>query len=498
MFRRRQGYSKAHFRNISRRVNTATVGTHVARHSRHASHHPSGDKLEFSSHKRTARAHRGEIHQVLPNTSSRESSRAHLRRVGQLDLTAKATRRSKRKGVFIGVIVLALIVAVVASVSTFTYVGSVSSKMALGDDAVQSQLVAPAAGAPYYVLLAAPFADAGADDMQADLMILARIDQANKQVTLVNIPPNMEVAQSDGQFRPIRETYMAGGDSAIIKEVATFAGIPIAHYMKIDSVGLKTIVDALGGISLDVTEEVDDPNAGSEYIARGTQTLNGEQALTFCRARNFSKGTQTREANQLAFTVALSNKLLAVGTAALPATIDTLSTCIKTDYSAADLTGLVEAMRGIDGASIHTAQVPGSIYVNSDHERLFTVSSTGWKQMMSDIDGGQNPATAQAVPVESDPKSFTITVRNGSSVTGIAAETAARLIAAGFQVPETGNADSPVYGETLVIYKDPAKADAANSVVAALGGGRATDASTFYTFNTDILVMIGKDYAPIK
>ncbi|MEG0845389.1 MAG: LytR C-terminal domain-containing protein, partial [Raoultibacter sp.] len=93
---------------------------------------------------------------------------------------------------------------------------------------------------------------------------------------------------------------------------------------------------------------------------------------------------------------------------------------------------------------------------------------------------------------------FTITVRNGSDVTGLAAETAALLSGAGFQVSETGNAESPVYTETLVVYKDPAKADAANAVVAALGSGRATDLSTFYTFSTDVLVMIGKDYAPRK
>ncbi|MEF9841773.1 MAG: LCP family protein [Raoultibacter sp.] len=499
MFGRRKGFSKSHFRNISRRVNTATLGSHVAKQPRRAGLQGSRDQLDFASRKRTNRALRGEINQVLPTTSSRESNRAHSRRVGQLNLADKATRHSKRKGIIIGVVVLLLITLAVAGVSTFTYVGSVSSKMALEGDSARSALVAPAPSDPYYLLLAAPFADAGTDDQQVDLMILARIDQAKKQVTLVCVPPNMEVTLRDGKTHPLREAYGFGGDAEVISRVSSFAGVPIAHYVKTSAAGLISLVDGLGGITVSVTEEVDDPQAGSDYIARGTQTLNGQQALTFCRARNFVKGAQTREDNQLAFTVALADKLLAVNTAALPATIDMLADCIKTDYSATDITGLIESMRGLDSQTIYTARVPGSTYVNADQKRLFTASSAGWKTMMEAVGAGKDPATSQTAAASSvDPQSFTITVRNGSDVTGLAAETTTFLTNAGFKVTETGNAESPVYTETLVIYKDAARSGAAQAVAGALGGGRVTDASSFYTFNTDILVMIGKDYTPTK
>ncbi|MEG0476661.1 MAG: LCP family protein [Raoultibacter sp.] len=502
MFGRRPGFSKGHSRRVSRRVKSATVGTHVSRPAqrpRHAAPAAMPDQLDFSSRKRTARARRGEINQVVPNTASRESRKAYAHRVGQLDLTAKATRSAKRKGIVVGVILLVLLAAIVGLVVTFTYINSVSSKMALDDDAARSALVAPAAGKPYYTLLAAPFAQAGSDDVQADMLMLARIDTAGKQVTLVSIPPNMETTLSDGEVRPIREAQGVGGDAEVIKTVASFAGVPISHYVKIDEAGLKSLVDALGGVSVAVPEEVDDPLAGSDYLAPGTQTLNGNQAFTFCRARNYLEGTQTREANQRLFMAALAEKLLAVNTTSLPAVVDTLSTCIKTDYSAADITGLIEGMRGLDAAAIYSAAVPGSSYIDVDKQRLFTTSATAWKTLMATVEAGGDPAQKQQVaPSTVDPKSFTITVRNGSDVTGLAAETAALLSGAGFQVSETGNAESPVYTETLVVYKDPAKADAANAVVAALGSGRATDLSTFYTFSTDVLVMIGKDYAPRK
>ncbi|MEG1751026.1 MAG: LCP family protein [Raoultibacter sp.] len=501
MFGRRTGFSKGHSRRVSRRVKSATLGTHVARpaHSTHqASHRNTSEQLDFSSHKHRDRARRGEINQVVPNTSSRESHKAYSHRVGQLDLAKKVRRRSKRNSIIVGVILLAVVVAVVGATTTLTYINSVSSKMSLDNDAARSALSAAKVNEPSYTLLAAPFSPAGSEEVQADMLMLARIDVTGKQVTLIAIPPNTEVTLSNGEVRPLRDAYGVAGDAEVIGAVASFAGVPISHYVKIDEEGLKTLVDALGGVTVEVTEEVDDPLAGSDYLAKGTQTLNGEQSFTFCRARNYAQGTQTREANQLIFASALANKLLTVNTAALPAMVDTLSVCIKTDYSAADITALIEAMRGLAPEAIHVANVPGSTYLNADKQRLFTVSASAWKTLMETVNAGGDPAQRATAPVVVDPKSFTIAVRNGSNVTGLAGETAALLTGDGFQVSETGNAESPVYTETLVVYKDPAKADAANAVVAALGCGRATDLNAFYAFETDVLVMIGKDYAPRK
>ena len=66
----------------------------------------------------------------------------------------------------------------------------------------------------------------------------------------------------------------------------------------------------------------------------------------------------------------------------------------------------------------------------------------------------------------------------------------------GFNVTDVGNADSQVYEETLVVYKDEDKAACAQAVVDAMGVGRTTNASAYYSFDSDVLVMIGRDYAP--
>ena len=96
-----------------------------------------------------------------------------------------------------------------------------------------------------------------------------------------------------------------------------------------------------------------------------------------------------------------------------------------------------------------------------------------------------------------DPASFTITVRNGAGITGAAQQMADQLAAGGFVVDEVGNTDSPAYDETLIIYKDEANEAAAQTVAAALTSGRVVNGGDYYSFDTDVLVVLGSDWKPL-
>ena len=95
-----------------------------------------------------------------------------------------------------------------------------------------------------------------------------------------------------------------------------------------------------------------------------------------------------------------------------------------------------------------------------------------------------------------DPGSFTIAVRNGAEITGGAAQMTDTLKGFGFDVIETGNMDTYAYKETLVVYNDDAFEAAAETVVKSLGIGRTVAGAGFYTFDTDVLVVLGKDWKP--
>ena len=169
---------------------------------------------------------------------------------------------------------------------------------------------------------------------------------------------------------------------------------------------------------------------------------------------------------------------------------------MKTDWKASDITALVEALRGMDVSSVAKVQLPGYVSTNNEGQTEFTESSSWSTALDSFKNNGTVEASSGVDTSGVDPASFTIIVRNGGGITGAAANFASILTEQGFQVTDTGNADSQVYEETLVIYKDDAKEACAQAVVDAMGTGRITNASAYYSFDSDVLVMIGRDYMP--
>ena len=485
---------REHSRRISRDVHRSTLGSHAGGSvgGRHANY---GSDLHFSSRRKSARANSGLISVVTPNTTSGEDRRQYSRRVAQLDFSKRAMRRDRARRIGLIVGILVVIAIVVGGVTAFTYVSSVSSRMSLDDRDARALLVAPEAGQPYYALVAGVFAEAGGQD-KADALLLARVDTANRQLSLLSLPPNVQVQDSSGASCFLSDVYASEGDAGVISAVSRLAGVSVSHYIRVDAEGFVRMVDAVGGITVDVKEEVDDPYAGSIYIAPGEQTLSGEQALVYARARNYADSTVQRQDGQLEIAAALAQKVLDLGTTGLPGFVDALSDCIKTDYSAADVTSLVEAMRGMDAGSVSTAHAPGYVSTNNEGVLEFTKSSSWDASLDSYRQGG---AVEQSSTVDSsgvDPGSFTVIVRNGGGITGAAANFAELLGSQGFNVIDVGNADSQVYDETLVVYKDEDKAASAQAVVDAMGVGRTTNASAYYSFDSDVLVMIGRDYAP--
>ena len=97
--------------------------------------------------------------------------------------------------------------------------------------------------------------------------------------------------------------------------VSKLTGVDISHYAEVDMDGLSAIVDAIGGVEVEVPLEIDDEDAGG-YVPAGWQTLDGEHALIVCRSRNSYVETAAapdlmRAANQRMVLSAIAHKVLA-------------------------------------------------------------------------------------------------------------------------------------------------------------------------------------------
>ena len=98
------------------------------------------------------------------------------------------------------------------------------------------------------------------------------------------------------------------------------------------------------------------------------------------------------------------------------------------------------------------------------------------------------------------PSSFTVSVQNGTTIEGAASAMADLLKSEGFKVGDVGNAENPVFEGTIVVYRggDENGLARAKTVIDAIGVGRPVDGDAYYSFNSDILLIIGADNKPMS
>ena len=383
--------------------------------------------------------------------------------------------------------------------------GSVSGAMSIDDEDVKSALTAQAEDAPaYYVLVTCLVDDrkSGTNPMEgelnmanalADSAMLVRVEPDAKKISVLNIPTNMTVSVEGVNGRHmLRNLPQLGGEAAFIRAVSDFAGVPITHYLRTDERGLAAMIDAAGGVRVNVTEAVDDPDFSSIVLDVGEQDLDGQQAVTYAHSDNFADQVTTRATHQLQLLEVMLNAAHNRSGFGYLSFIDEVSKDIKTDMDIQALEDMTNAF--CENETYYTAVVPGSETI-SDGVTYFSANSTNWPTMQRHYSEGNEP-TIKMDTSGIDKSKLDLVVLNGSGVTGLANEVTAKLEAAGYTVAETGNAEAYVYDETLVVYRSEDDKLAAEAIVQDLGIGRAVAGSVYYNMHSDLQVVVGKDWKP--
>ena len=464
---------------------------------------------------------------------ARTGDRPSVHRVSQAEYSQRR-KRAKRKRVALIVLAAVLVLCLGGAGAAFAYYQVLSGNIhdGIGDDLRaalgQTDNPQPYEGDPFYMLLmgtdgssdrAASDEYAG-DQFRSDSMMLTRVDPQSKKVTLVSLHRDTLVDMGENGQQKLNAAHSIGGAAYTVETVSKLAGVPITHYAEINFDGFKDIVDALGGVEVDVPMTIDDEDAGG-HVDEGLQTLNGDQALILCRARHayddFGDGDRYRAANQRLVLSAIAKKVLTSDVGTMVGTVQALSQYVTTDFEIADILSIAQSMRGLDPEKdIYTAMEPTtSSYINGGwYEYL---DAKAWKTMMSRVDQGLPPteedeidATSGTVlastgsgaiegekaatpPPDNSPKSSTVVVKNGNGLAGAGAEAAEKLAARGYTV-DTGNADSFDYSQTIVIYDRGDQATEAREIANAIGVGKAQQNNGDYLFEGDFLVVLGADW----
>ena len=127
----------------------------------------------------------------------------------------------------------------------------------------------------------------GIKHQQADAIKLVSVDYDDQKVNIVS--PARELLVYVGgdvqRIEKINDVFAYGGDALQLETVNSAFDLDFEKYISFDYEALKAAVDALGGVDIDLTQaEIDQTSRplGIKGTA-GTYTLNGEQAVKYCR-----------------------------------------------------------------------------------------------------------------------------------------------------------------------------------------------------------------------
>ena len=208
--------------------------------------------------------------------------------------------------------------------------------------------------------------DERSDDIgRSDTLMVATIDPVKNETSLLSIPRDTRVAIPRNGYDKINAAYAYGGEKLTQRTVEDFLGIRIDHYVIINIHAFQKIVDAIGGIDINVEKRMyyedpwDDDGGLIIDLRPGMQHMDGKTAVTYVRYRD-EDGDIGRVKRQQKFMRACVD---AVTTPAilprLPGIISSVIDSVKTDLSVRQMLEFIGTLKESQAKGLRTEMVPG-------------------------------------------------------------------------------------------------------------------------------------------
>jgi polyisoprenyl-teichoic acid--peptidoglycan teichoic acid transferase len=324
---------------------------------------------------------------------------------------------------------------------------------------------------------------------RTDTLLLFVADRATPHVAMISVPRDLWVSVPGHGEERINAAYELGGSQIAKQTVSNVLGQRVDRYLLIGLQGVRDIVDAVGGVDVDVAQPIhDDAYPTDDYgtisvdIPAGRQHMDGETALQYARTRHQDNdfGRIARQQQVLgAVRTALLNplnwpRIPAVGLAA--------QRSITTDLSPLDGIAIAAAVLRDPGE-------PDRLVI--DTSLVNPVLGDGGAALL-EARPELRPAVARFLGSSGGaPISATVEVLNGAGVAGLARSTAERLTQRGFTIANVGDAAAS-QAQTIIQVRPEARR-AADDVASALGVPRSRITEVSNLSGADIRVVLGAD-----
>lgn len=188
---------------------------------------------------------------------------------------------------------------------------------------------------------------------QSDTIIIAAINSNTKEVRLASVYRDTTVRHADDKIRKANYAYYTGGPKDAINMLNRNFDLDIQDYVTVDFRALADVVDLVGGIELEVTD--DEAKEMNKYVREtgkvagkevhklksgGTYTMDGVQAVTYARIRKNVGGDYKRTERQQIVIKKVVEKAKGMDLATINKIINKVFPQISTSFSLADMVGL--------------------------------------------------------------------------------------------------------------------------------------------------------------
>ncbi len=190
-----------------------------------------------------------------------------------------------------------------------------------------------------------------------DVIMVAQLNLETGEVNILQIPRDTYVGTDVSSTGKINAVYGKSGMEGLAQVIYDRFKLPVDHYVNVIMDGFIRIVDAVGGVEIDVQESF---TLEGYTFKPGLQTLNGIQAEKFVRERHSRPGSDIGRMNaQRQFLSAMFKKFKSLSLDQITSLVPVVMEEVTTDLNVKTVLSLAQVALKINEDDIHFYTVPG-------------------------------------------------------------------------------------------------------------------------------------------
>jgi len=330
-------------------------------------------------------------------------------------------------------------------------------------------------------------------DGLSDTMLLLRFNPQTEQLVVLSLPRDTRTYVR-GRLTKLNEANRDGGPALAAESVSDLlGGIAIDRYVRINVQGVEKLVDALGGVTVDVPKDMkyqDDSQHLYINLKAGEQQLNGDQALQFLRFRYDSNGDIGRiQRQQMLMRAVVEQALNPTTIARLPKILGVIQSHVDTNLSVEELLALVGYAAQTNRSNMELLMLPGDFSRPSDFALSYWLPRHGEIDALVDQYFGYG---TQQVDTTDEPASVRIAIQDSTDNPVAVQALVDTLRDSGYSNVYVDSALTNPLPITRVVAQQGDRASA-EIVYRFIGTGEVRVESTG-ALNSDITIQVGEDW----